>query len=136
VACNKATAWASLVLGAVFLGVGYLISALSRRPSGAAGMAIAVWLVLIVLYDLALLALVVADKGGALIGRVLAPALVASPADAFRLYNLAVSEATAAAAGLAGAAATIPPAWPLASLLIWPFAALGLAVLAFERVRP
>ena len=128
--------WTSLVLGAVFLGVGYLISALSRRPSGAAGMAIAVWLVLIVLYDLALLALVVADKGGALIGRVLAPALVASPADAFRLYNLAVSEATAAAAGLAGAAATIPPAWPLASLLIWPFAALGLAVLAFERVRP
>ena len=128
--------WTSLVLGAVFLGVGYLISALSRRASGAAGLAIAVWLVLIVLYDLALLALVVADKGGALIARVLTPALVANPADAFRLYNLATSEATAAAAGLSGAASTIPPAWPLAALLIWPLAALSLAVLAFERVKP
>lgn len=128
--------WTSLVLGGTFLGIGYLVSALSRRPSGAAGLAIAVWLVLIVLYDLALLALVVADGSGALAARVLTPALVASPADAFRLYNLAVSEATAAAAGLAGAAATIPPAYPLASLLVWPLAALALAVLAIQRVKP
>ncbi|WP_299362595.1 ABC transporter permease subunit [uncultured Paracoccus sp.] len=128
--------WTSLALGATFIGIGYLVSSLSRRPSGAAGLAIGVWLVLIVLYDLGLLAMVVADEGGGLTSRVLAPALIGNPADAFRLFNLAASEATAAAAGLAGAASTIPPVYALGSLLIWPAVALGLAIIAFRRVTP
>lgn len=124
----------SLALGATFLGIGYVVSCLSRRPSGAAGMAIGVWLALIVLYDLALLALVVSDKGGDLTTAVLPPALIANPADAFRLYNLAASEATAAAAGLAGAATSIPPIYALLSILLWPVAALLLAIATFRRV--
>ncbi len=128
--------WTSVLLGATFLGVGYMISALARRPSGAAGLGIGTWLTLIVLYDLALLALVVGDGGGPLTTAILPPALVANPADAFRLYNLAASQATAAAAGLSAAAGTVPQFAGLASLLLWPVLALGLAVLAFRRVTP
>ena len=128
--------WSSLVLGATFLGAGYAISALSRRPSGAAGLAIGLWLVLIVLYDLGLLAAVVADNGGAFTLHVFPYALLANPADAFRLFNLSASQATAAAAGVTGAAQTIPVWQSLASLLIWPILALGLATAAFRKVVP
>ena len=127
--------WTSVLLGASFLGAGYLASALSRRPSGAAGMAIGIWLVAVVLYDLALLGLIV-SQGGEALGRALPALLLANPADAFRLYNLGASEATAAAAGLGGAAATIPLWQALASLVLWPLVTLGLATAAFRRVTP
>lgn len=128
--------WTSLLLGAAFLGIGYAISALSRRPGTAAGLVVALWLILIVLYDLALLAGVVADNGG-YFSKILFPlALLANPADAFRLFNLASSGAVAAAAGIGGAASTIPPVQALCSLILWSGAALLLAVGAFRRVQP
>ena len=55
-----------------------------------------------------LLALVVSDGGGALTTRALPVALLANPADAFRLFNLAAAQASAAAGGMGGAAAAIP----------------------------
>jgi Cu-processing system permease protein len=128
--------WTSLLLGATFLGLAYAISAVARRPGAAAGLAIGLWLVFIVLYDLGLLAGVVADGGGVFTTAVFPWLILANPADAFRLYNLAASEATAAAAGIAGAANTIPPAHALASLLFWPIAAFLVAVAAFRRVTP
>ena len=128
--------WTSSLLGATFLGIGYALSALARRPSGAAGLAIAVWLGLVVLYDLGLLAAVVADDGGAFTTDVFPLALLANPADAFRLFNLAAADATAAAAGVGGAAATIPLWQSLLSVALWPVAALGLALLAFRKVTP
>lgn len=128
--------WSSVLLGATFLGAGYALSAWARRPSGAAGLAIGLWLVAIVLYDLGLLAAIVADDGGVFTTGVFPWLLLANPADAFRLFNLAASEATAAAAGLSGAANTIPAWQALASILLWPFAALALAVAAFRKVTP
>jgi Cu-processing system permease protein len=128
--------WTSLLLGAAFLAIGYALSALARRPGAAAGLAIGLWLVMIVLYDLGLLAAIVADGGGTFTTRVFPWLLIANPADAFRLFNLAASEATAAAAGLGGAAATINPLHALASILAWPLAGLGLATLAFRKVTP
>ncbi|MBQ0750099.1 MAG: ABC transporter permease [Roseovarius sp.] len=128
--------WSSILLGAVFLALGYALSSIARRPGTAAGLAIGVWLALVVLYDLGLLAAVVADNGGAFTTRALPWLLLANPADAFRLYNLAASEATAAASGLGGAAQTIPAAHALISVLLWPIAAFGLAVAALRRVTP
>lgn len=128
--------WTSVLLGATFIGVGYALSALSRRPSGAAGLAIGLWLGLVVLYDLGLLAAVVADNGGWFTLNAFPLALLANPADAFRLYNLAASEATAVAAGVAGASASIPPWQSLASVLLWPLLAMAFAVLGFRRVTP
>ena len=128
--------WSSLPLGAAFLCAGYTLSALARRPSGAAGLAIGLWLIAVVLWDLALLAAVVADDGGRFTTSFLPAALLTNPADAFRLHNLSASQATAAAAGLAGAANAIPPLAALTSVLVWPLCGLGAAVLAFRRITP
>jgi Cu-processing system permease protein len=128
--------WSSLLLGASFLGIGYALSAIARRPGAAAGLAIGLWLVLIVLYDLGLLAAVVADGGGAFTTEVFPWLLLANPADAFRLFNLASSEATAAAAGIGGAASAIPAWQALVSIGLWPAAAFALALIAFRRVTP
>lgn len=128
--------WSSTLLGATFLGAGYALSSFARRPSGAAGLAVGLWLGLVVLYDLALLALIVADGGGGFTTEVLPVALLANPADAFRLFNLSAAGATAAAAGVGGAAATIPLWQSALSVLAWPLAALGLAIAAFRKVTP
>jgi Cu-processing system permease protein len=128
--------WTSLLLGAAFVAIGYALSALARRPGAAAGLAIGLWLVMIVLYDLGLLAAVVADAGGTFTTDIFPWLLVGNPADAFRLYNLAASEATAAAAGIGAAANTIPQIHALASIVLWPVLGLALAVLAFRKVTP
>jgi Cu-processing system permease protein len=128
--------WTSVLLGAVFLSLGQMISGLSRRPSSAAGLAIGLWLVAVVLYDLGLLAAIVADDGGVFTTRVFPWLLVANPADALRIYNLAASDAVGAASGLAGAAQSVALWKPLASLLVWVILAAGLARLAFGRVKP
>jgi Cu-processing system permease protein len=128
--------WTSLLLGATFIAIGYALSAVARRPGAAAGLAVLLWLVMIVLYDLGLLAAVVADGGGSFTTDIFPWLLLANRADAFRLFNLAASEATAAAAGIGGAAGTIPAAHSLASIALWPLAALALAITAFHRVTP
>ncbi|ABV94930.1 nitrous oxide maturation protein NosY [Dinoroseobacter shibae DFL 12 = DSM 16493] len=128
--------WTSVLLGATFLGAGYGLSALARRPSGAAGLAIGLWLGLVVLYDLALLAAIVADGGGWFTTDVFPYALLANPADAFRLFNLTASGAMAAASGIGGAAGTIPVWQSLLPVLIWPICATALAGLAFRKVTP
>ena len=128
--------WTSVLLGAAFVSLGHMMSSLARRPSGAAGIAIALWLVAVVLYDLGLLAAIVADDGGAFTTQVFPWLLIANPADAFRIFNLAASDAVGVASGLAGAADSIAVWKPLASLLLWPVAAALLARLAFARVQP
>ncbi|WP_425073358.1 ABC transporter permease [Sagittula sp. S175] len=126
--------WTSVLLGAAFLSLGHALSCLSRRASGAAALAIGLWLVVIVLYDLGLLAAIIADDGGVFTTQVFPWALVLNPADAFRLFNLAASEAVDAASGLSGAAHSIAVWKPLASLVMWPVAAALLARLSFGRV--
>ncbi|NBZ89131.1 ABC transporter permease [Stagnihabitans tardus] len=126
----------SIALGATFLGLGYAISARARRPSGAAGLAVGLWLLAVVLYDLGLLAAVVADNGGAFTLHVFPLTLLANPADAFRLYNLAASQATGAAAGVASAASSVPVPWSALSVALWPFLAFGLALVSFRKVQP
>lgn len=128
--------WTSVLLGAAFLGLGYTLSSLSRRPSGAAGLAMGLWLLFVVLYDLGLLAMVVTDGGGALTTHVLPVALLANPADAFRLFNLSAAQAVAEAGGIGGAAHAIVLWKSAASLVLWPVAALFLAWAAFRKVTP
>lgn len=128
--------WTSMLLGATFLALGYALSAWAGRPGAAAGLAIGLWLVMVVLFDLALLAAIVADGGGRFTTDVFPWLLLANPADAFRLFNLGSSDATSAAAGLAGAANSIPVAHALISICVWPAVAFGLAVSTFRKVSP
>jgi len=126
----------AVVLGATFLAIGYALSALARSPGAAAGLAISVWVVFVVLYDLGLLGALVYDSDGTFARRIFPWLLALNPADAFRLFNLAGSDQLALATGLTGAATAIP-AWAAAvSLGVWPVAAMVLAWLALRRVEP
>lgn len=126
----------SILLGGVFLALGYLVSALSRSATAAAGLSAGLWLILVVLYDLGLLGAVVMDDGGNFTRSVFPWLMVANPADAFRVWNIAASDGVAIASGMAGAARALPSwAAPL-SLMIWPLFGFALARLAFRRVEP
>ncbi|WP_421848996.1 ABC transporter permease [Oricola sp.] len=126
----------SVLLGACFVALGYLISALAGSTPAAAGLSAALWLVFVVFYDLALLAAVVMDGDGVFTRVVFPWLMTANPADAFRLWNIAGTESVAIAAGMTGAADNLPRwAAPL-SLVVWPVLAFVLARGAFRRVEP
>ena len=95
----------SLLLGAVFIGLGYLVSVLVRERSTAAGAAIVLWLVLVVLYDLVLLGLLLADHEQKIGQTLFSTLMLVSPADTYRLLNLTAFDAVGQAAGIAGVAA-------------------------------
>ncbi|MCP5151706.1 MAG: ABC transporter permease subunit [Ectothiorhodospiraceae bacterium] len=126
---------ASLALGAAFLAVGCLVSALARERATAIGICIAVWLGLVVLYDLALLGLLVLDESHRIDQAMLGAALVVNPTDAYRLLTLASVDAVAAVSGMTGLAAEAGLGRPLlvASIGCWILAPLGLAVALFHR---
>jgi Cu-processing system permease protein len=125
----------SILLGAAFIAVGYLVSALVRERGTAAGIAIGIWLVFVLIYDMALLGLLVVDQGQVLSGGVLNALLLLNPADAYRLFNLTGSAGVSAFSGMAGVAqnATLSPSSLLAALAAWALVPLGLAALAFSR---
>jgi Cu-processing system permease protein len=77
----------SLLLGCVFLAIGYLISSLAHERAVANGAAIGTWLVLVVLYDLALLTALLMDKGEHISEDLFAALMLINPADAYRLFN-------------------------------------------------
>lgn len=74
----------TIALGATFLSLGVLISTLSRRHATAASLAVATWFLLVLFWDLGLLAAMVATDGG-LSQSVVAAAAVANPAGLYRL---------------------------------------------------
>lgn len=125
----------SILLGAVFIAVGLMISAQVCERGTAAGLAIGVWLFFVLIYDLGLIALLASGAGEKLGDGVIAGLLLANPADAYRMLNLTGSSDTAILSGLAGLSgpAATPP-WMLVTLLAgWvtlPFAA---ACLLFRR---
>jgi len=128
----------SVLLGAVFLALGYLLSAVSKERATAAGLAVAVWLVLAVIYDLALLGLIVADDGRVIGETLFSTLLMINPTNAFRVHNLMQFESVSAAAGLIGPDGTANQAMTttLGILILWLVCA-GLAAQGlFRRVDP
>ncbi|MCG7393216.1 ABC transporter permease [Microvirga sp. ACRRW] len=125
----------SILLGAAFIAVGYLVSALVRERGTAAGIAIGIWLVFVLIYDMALLGLLVVDQGQVLSGGLLNALLLLNPTDAYRLFNLTGSDNVSAFSGMAGVAqtTTLGPSVLLAALAAWALLPLGLAALAFSR---
>ena len=95
--------FSSILLGMVFIAIGYATSALSSERSTAGGIAIGVWLFFVLIYDMALLGVLVAAEGRALPTGLLDALLVLNPTDAYRLLNLGSGEA-GALSGLGGIA--------------------------------
>lgn len=125
----------SVLLGAAFLAIGYAASSGSASRGAAAGIALGVWLVFVILYDMALLAILVADHSGWIGAGTFRALLLFNPADSYRLLNLAGSADAALLSGLSGLpdGAMVPAAVSLAVLLGWAALPLALAVRLFGR---
>jgi Cu-processing system permease protein len=90
----------SILLGAAFLALGILTSILVRERATAAGVAVGIWLLFVLIYDSALIGLLVAD-GGKVVGQAfLNFLLLLNPTDAYRLLNLTGNESAATLSGM------------------------------------
>lgn len=125
----------SILLGASFIAIGYLISSLVRARSTAAGIAIGIWLLFVVIYDMALLGLLVVDQGRFVSAALLNAFLLFNPTDVYRMFNLAGSANVSVFSGMAGLAQSIMlnSAVLLGVLVSWAILPLALAGLAFSR---
>lgn len=126
---------ASVLLGGVFIAIGTLVSTLVRDRGTAGGIAIGVWLVFVLLYDMALLGLLAADRGRTVTASALDALLLLNPTDVYRLLTLTSSSAVGGFAGLAGlGTGTVPPASALfTALLAWIVVPLAAAMALFSR---
>jgi Cu-processing system permease protein len=124
----------SVLLGTVFLALGYLVSVAVRDRGTAGGIAIGVWLLLVLIYDMALLGALVADQGRHITAGLFNHLLLLDPADVYRLFNLTGFKVSAFS-GMAGLAeqAQFGRVTLLAALLAWIVAPLTLAAFLFRR---
>jgi Cu-processing system permease protein len=125
----------SVLLGAVFIAIGTLVSALVRDRGTAAGIAVGIWLILVLIYDMALLGLLVVDQGKVLPAGFVNVLLLLNPTDVYRMLNLASFANVSVFSGMSGLAGSIAlsPAMLLGALAAWALLPLALAVLAFSR---
>ena len=123
----------AIALGLAFLSLSVLISVVAATRIGASGMAIVSWFGLVLVYDLVLLALLVA-LAGILPSGVVPALLLANPADAFRMVNIF---GFADVARLYGLAAVVPrslasPVVQATALVAWILMPLGIAAWRFR----
>jgi Cu-processing system permease protein len=125
----------SVLLGAAFVALGMLASTLVRDRGTAAGIAVGLWLLMVLIWDMALLGLLVADAGERMTAGMVDAALLLNPADAYRLLNLAGLPGLGEMSGMAGIAegtALTPPVL-FAALLAWVLVPLAAASTVFSR---
>lgn len=125
----------SILLGAAFVSIGYLLSAAARESAIAAGAAIGVWLLFVLIYDMGVLGLLVAGGGKTITVETLDWILLFNPTDVYRLFNLTGFSKTAAFAGMAGLVRDSQLSTPvlLLALAAWIVAPLAAAIALFER---
>lgn len=125
----------SILLGASFIAVGYLVSSLVRARGTAAGIAVGIWLLLVLIYDIALLGLLVIDQGRFISAGILNALLLLNPTDVYRMFNLAGSANVSVFSGMAGLAdtMTLNPEILLMALAVWAALPLALAAFVFSR---
>lgn len=127
----------SVLLGGVFVAIGYLVSTLVRDRGTAGGIAIGVWLAFVLLYDMALLGILVADQGRTVTAGVLNVLLLLNPTDAYRLLNLTATPDVSGFAGVAGLGAStgLGRSSLIGALAAWMVVPLAVATILFAR-RP
>lgn len=125
----------SLLLGASFIAIGYLVSGLVRERATAVGVVIGLWLVLVVLYDIGLLGLLLLDDGRMVSQSLMSVLMLANPTDAYRVFNLTGFENISEAAGITGVVAGtgISSATMLLTLFAWVCLPLAAAIVIFQR---
>lgn len=108
----------ALWLGAIFIGLAALLSTLPLERSALVGLALGLWLALVILFDLVLIGVLVAT-GGAVPAAVLHAVFLLNPASLFRFFTLQALVGTEAVAQL-GLQGQLPPlSIELAALAAW-----------------
>lgn len=127
----------SIMLGAAFVSLGCLASTLVHERATAAGLAVGLWLFFVLIYDTALLGVLVADQGRIVTAEMLDILLLLNPADAYRLFNQTGSEAAELYSGMAGPGESGRLNAPVlaAALAGWVALPLAASMLMFRR-RP
>ncbi len=125
----------SMLLGAVFIALGYLVSVLVKERATAAGAAIGLWLVFVVLYDLILFGALLADEGQVISQQLFSMLMLVSPTDTYRILNLSMFDGVSQAAGIAGVAsqAGMSSTLLIGVMLTWVVAPLALTLYVFQR---
>lgn len=118
----------TVLLGEAFLAIAVLVSVLARTKVAASAIAVVLWFLFVLVYDLVLLGVLVAS-GGRYVGEVFPLLLMLNPADVFRILNVYGMEELRSLYGLA---TVMPQAlanpWLLgAAMLAWIAIPLGLA---------
>ncbi len=125
----------SVMLGAIFLALGYLISASVGERGTAAAIAIGLWLTFVLLYDMGMLAMLAVDGGQTINEQLVTWLLLANPTDAYRMFNLTGDTETALLAGMVGLSARLQvPGFALVALMTgWVLFPLLVSCLIFRR---
>jgi Cu-processing system permease protein len=125
----------SVLLGAAFIAIGYLISVVAGQRGTAAGLALSVWLGFVLIYDALLLGIIVGDVGGRIGDGLFNALLLANPTDAYRLLNLTYFDDVAQFAGITGiaSAGNADLMQSLASIALWIVVPLAAALAVFAR---
>ncbi len=124
----------SILLGLVFLAFSYVLSSKVAEKSRAAGLALGLWFLFVLVFDLALLGILVVSEGS--FNPDLLPwLLLCNPVDVYRLINLLGFEATGNATGVMTLGADLPVSslvlWGV--LMVWAVVPLLLAYGVFRR---
>lgn len=127
----------STLLGWVFLGLAYVLSSLSAEKSTAAGLALGLWFFFVLVFDLALLALLVLSEGR-FSPDLLPWLLLFNPTDVYRLINLSgfAAGSSGAAVLTLGSDLPVPGPWLWLCLWLWMAVPLWLAYRLFNRRCP
>ncbi|WHS62787.1 ABC transporter permease subunit [Pseudomonas sp. G2-4] len=125
------------LLGWGFLGLAYVLSALSAEKSTAAGLALGVWFFFVLVFDLVLLALLVLSEGH-FSPDLLPWLLLFNPTDVYRLINLSGFDSASSGAAVLTLGSDLPVAGPLLWLCLglWVALPLWLAYRLFNRRCP
>jgi Cu-processing system permease protein len=124
----------STLLGWVFLAFAYVLSSAVNEKSSAAGLALGVWFGFVLVFDLALLAVLVLSEGK-FNPQLLPWLLLLNPTDVFRLINLSGFEAATNTVGVIALGTDLPVGRGLLwlCLLLWAGLGLALAYVLFRR---
>ena len=125
----------SLLLGSVFIALGYLVSVLVKERATAAGAVIALWLVFVVLYDLFLFGILLIDESQAISQQLFSMLMLVSPTDTYRILNLSLFDGVSQAAGIAGVASGsgMSASLLIGVMLFWVIMPLATTLLVFQR---
>ncbi len=125
----------SLLLGAVFIALGYLVSVIVQQRATATGISLALWLFIVVFYDLILLGVLLADKSHVIQPKLLAALILFNPTDVYRLFNLTGSDIATLASGMSGVAQSdlLAPLTLIMTLSLWLLIPLMLSITIFQK---